>query len=155
MQEFQEMENMMSSMWKGPAEMAEPGQLTIMDITVPSVDIAETDKSFKVKVDLPGLTKGDAKVEVVEDDNNNWYLNIDANKESDKESDDEKEGIKWHRKERSVTTFARRFQLPHIADENEVSAKLEDGVLSIEVLKKPEEKVEEMEHERKKVVNIA
>ena len=43
--------------------------------------------------------------------------------------------MKWHRVERSSSTLSRQFKLPPTADEAHISAKAENGVLSVTIPK--------------------
>ena len=59
---------------------------------VPPVDIAETDKAFEIKVEVPEVNKEDVKVTV-----DNGVLTIQGERTQEKEE----EGKKFHRVERS------------------------------------------------------
>jgi HSP20 family protein len=93
--------------------------------TIPAVNIQETDSSFKLEVAAPGMTKKDFKVEFL----NNMII-ISAQREN--QSEDKDQFGNYTRKEFSYQSFKRSFRLPEgIAQENNISAKYSDGVLSI------------------------
>jgi HSP20 family protein len=93
---------------------------------VPLVDIAETDKAFVIKVEIPEVNKEDVKVTV-----DNRVLTIWGERKQEKEE----EGKKFHRVERSYGVFTRSFTLPDNVDESKVSASFKDGMLNIQIQK--------------------
>ena len=96
-------------------------------ITVPSVNIRETDQEFFVELAAPGLNKKDFKIAI-----ENGMLTISAEKKLEKE-EKEKE---FTRKEFSYTNFSRSFMLPENVNEEKVEAHYEDGLLKLQLLKK-------------------
>jgi HSP20 family protein len=96
-------------------------------ITVPSVNIRETDKEFMVELAAPGLNKKDFKIAI-----DNGMLTISAEKKLEKE-EKEKE---FTRKEFSYSNFSRSFMLPENVNEEKVEAHYEDGLLKLQLLKK-------------------
>lgn len=96
-------------------------------ITVPSVNIRETDKEFFVELAAPGLNKKDFKIAI-----DNGMLTISAEKKLEKE-EKEKE---FTRKEFSYTNFSRSFMLPENVNDEKVEAHYEDGLLKLQLLKK-------------------
>lgn len=95
--------------------------------TVPAVNIRETEKSFEIELAAPGLTKKDFNV-VAE----NGVLTIS----SEKRTDEEKKERDYTRREFSYSSFSRSFLLPENANEEEVKATYEDGVLRLAVAKR-------------------
>jgi HSP20 family protein len=93
---------------------------------VPLVDIAETDKAFEIKVEIPEVKKENVKVTV-----DNRVLTIWGEREQEKEE----EGKKFHRVERYYGVFTRSFTLPDNVDENKVTASFKDGMLNIQIQK--------------------
>ena len=95
---------------------------------LPSVNIADTDKVFDLSVALPGLDKKDVKIEIQND-----CLIVSSEKQYEKEEKNKK----WMRREYEYAYFQRVFQLPESADQENIQAKMKNGVLSIKVAKKP------------------
>lgn len=91
---------------------------------VPAVDIKETDDSFVITADIPGVKPEDIEVNM-----DNGVLSVKGERETEKK--EEKEDYK--RIERSYGSFYRRFSLPDTADAGNVTAKSDDGVLEITV----------------------
>ena len=98
-------------------------------------DWKETPEAHVFKADVPGL-KEDVKVEV--EDGNVLQISGERSKEQEEKND------KWHRVERSSGKFLRRFRLPENAKTEQISASMENGVLTVTVpkeeVKKPEVK---------------
>jgi HSP20 family protein len=92
----------------------------------PLVDIAEDDKEYLVKAELPEVAKEDVKVTV-----ENGTLKISGERKAEKEEN----GRKFHRVERYYGRFERSFSIPEDADGNNVSAGFKDGVLRVRVAK--------------------
>lgn len=101
--------------------------------SVPAINIIENEKSFCVEVAVPGTTKEDFKVNVNADNE----LVISLEKHNQKE-EDKKEGHKgtYLRREFSYTSFQQSFSLPDDVDRQKISAKVENGVLTIDLPKK-------------------
>ena len=91
-------------------------------------DIRETDTNYELAIDLPGFKKDEIHIEL-----KNGYLTISAAKGLDK---DEKapEG-KYIRQERYTGACSRSFYVGEDVEPEEVSAKFEDGILTISVPK--------------------
>ncbi|NRB47852.1 MAG: Hsp20/alpha crystallin family protein [Saprospiraceae bacterium] len=96
----------------------------------PAVNIVENKDGFALEVAAPGLTKDDFNVSVEKN-----TLTISASKENKQEEDG-----KYRRREFSYFTFKRSFHLPNTIDANNITAKYENGVLSLQLAKKEEAK---------------
>ena len=92
----------------------------------PRVDINETDKEVTLDVELPGLEKKDVKVEVQDN-----TLKISGEHTNEKKADDKY----WRRTERNYGKFERTFTLSDEVDENKITAKYKNGVLSLTLQK--------------------
>jgi len=95
---------------------------------LPRMDFVEQKDQYEAHLDLPGMKKGDVKVEV-----HDGSLKVSG--ERKQELQEEKDG--YSRYERSYGSFSRVVRLPQEVDENQISAKHEDGVLKIQMKKKP------------------
>jgi len=100
--------------------------------TLPSVNIKENSDAFEVEVAVPGFEKSDFKIEL-----NNDILTISSEKQMNEEV---KEGERITKQEFSYQSFTRSFTLPELVDEEKISAKYENGILSISIPKKEEAK---------------
>jgi HSP20 family protein len=96
---------------------------------VPDIDIRENDKEIVFEVELPGIDE--KNVEVVF---RNGVLLLKGEKKSER---DEKQDT-YHLVERSYGSFERSFQLPDSADEAQIKADFNKGVLRVVVPKRAE-----------------
>lgn len=108
-----------------PPNGAGTESITIAD-WAPLVDIAEDDKEFLVKAELPGLNKEEIKVTVEE-----GVMTISGERKVEKEEKTKK----YHRVERAYGRFERSFTLPDKADGTKVNAEFKDGVLQVHLPK--------------------
>jgi len=101
----------------------------------PSVDLSETENTYEVKAEMPGMKKEDIKVEVKEN-----VLTLTGEKKH--ETKDDKKN--FHRLERVYGKFQRSFRLPKEVKSQEIKAKYRNGVLMIEIPKAEEMKPKEV-----------
>ena len=102
----------------------------------PRVDIAETDKEFVIKAEIPEVKKEDVKVAV-----DNGILTIQGERKQEKEE----KGKKFHRVERCYGSFTRSFTLPNNVNETKIKASFKDGMLSLQIPKAEEAKPKAIE----------
>ena len=102
----------------------------------PLVDIAEDDKEYVLKLELPEVRREDVKITV-----ENGVLTVAGERKFEK---DEK-GRKHHRIERIYGSFARSFTLPEDADDSKVTADFKDGLLSVHLVKNEKAKPKTIE----------
>src|SRR5262245_32033078 len=98
---------------------------------VPRGDVLETEDSFVIELELPGVVTKDLKIEFA-----NNVLSISGEKRSERAS--ELKG--YHRMERSYGSFHRSFTIPSSVDANHISASSTDGVLRVSLPKREESK---------------
>ncbi len=104
-------------------------QSTSMATWYPPTDIFETENDYVFKLQVPGMSKDDIKVEVKEN-----TLTIGGERKEDTEVKREN----YHRVESYSGAFSRSFVLPKNVDSSNVEAQLKNGVLELRV-SKPEE----------------
>ena len=97
---------------------------------VPSTDIFETSDALKIVMEVPGVKKDAVDVKVEND-----VLNIEARIETTNYN-----GLEPVYTEYPVGHFARSFTLPDQVDQHNITALLEDGVLTLTLNKRPERK---------------
>jgi HSP20 family protein len=109
---------------------------SLTNTTIPSVNIKETENEFEVDMAAPGMVKDDFKIEL-----NNNVLTISSEKQSENRSS-ERNNIT--RREFSYQSFSRSFNLPVFVETDQISAKYENGILSVNIPKKEEAKPKPM-----------
>lgn len=100
-------------------------------------DIQENNNNYVLNVDLPGFDKNEMKVSL-----DNGYLTIHAEKALDKDNKDKKSG-RMIRQERYGGMMERSFYVGDQYKNEDISAKYENGVLTITLPKKDQKQVEE------------
>lgn len=101
----------------------------------PSINVLETEKEFKVEVAAPGMSKDDFNVHVNEEGN----LVISMEKKSENKEEDKE--ARYLRREFSYSKFEQTLLLPDNVEKEKINARVENGVLQIDLPKMPEEKI--------------
>ncbi|KAF6254589.1 HSP20-like chaperone [Scenedesmus sp. NREL 46B-D3] len=104
-----------------------------------ATDIEEDDKAFTIKADIPGMSKEDVKIKVLDN-----TLTISGERKEERQEGVTKEG-KAARVERSYGSFVRSFSLPRNVDAGGIKASTKDGVLTVVIPKVEEPKPEAQE----------
>jgi len=97
---------------------------------MPAMDLVETDESFILRADLPGMSEEDIKVEFED-----GTLTVSGERKAEHESRNEG----YYRVERAFGAFSRSLTLPQGVDPESVSASFDRGVLEVKV-PKPEQR---------------
>ena len=112
--------------------------------TAPAVNVKESDKAFTMEVAAPGLKKEFCKVNI--NNEGNLVVKIENKSEhEDKSCKEEGEQFHYVRREFAYTNYEQTYILPDEVDKEHISAKVEDGILSIELPKltpEPEKKMD-------------
>jgi HSP20 family protein len=95
----------------------------------PAMDVQETEDSYVVEADIPGIKKDEIHIEVAD---NVLTIKGERKRETDKKEKD------YHRIERTYGAFRRSVQIPGGFKHDAVDARFEDGVLRV-TLPKPDE----------------
>ena len=118
--ELDDLAERVNSLW----ESGFGGQL---DRWAPSADVEEAEDAYTIEVELPGVQRDDIDVRLAD-----RVLTV-----SGEVKEKERTGI-LHRRTRRAGRFSYAVTLPGTVDEENVSARLHDGVLSIRVPKSAE-----------------
>lgn len=94
----------------------------------PLLDVSETEAAYTVKLDVPGVPKDAVKINI-----EGRRVTIDAEQSRDTEK---KDGERVLYRERSVSRFSRSFTLPQEINQSESSAALDQGVLTLTLVKR-------------------
>lgn len=103
--------------------------LTTDGLVMPSIDLKEDDGAVVLTAELPGMAEGDIDVEV-----KNGVLTLKGEKKH--EYEDNKDEVQIM--ERRYGQVQRSLRLPEGVEPEKISAKFENGVLTVTMPKKPE-----------------
>lgn len=99
--------------------------------STPKVDIKEENNAYTLEMELPGRSEKDVNIELDHDN-----LTVSSVEEETKEKKSDKKE-KYILKERHSQAFCRRFTLPSDVDSEGITASFTNGVLTINLQKKP------------------
>ena len=95
--------------------------------STPRMNIMETKDNYKLELCIPGLTKEDVKLSIDAEGN----LVVEMVKENKSEKKENKEEMRYLRHEFSVEHFRQTVMLPDDIHKEQISAKVENGILDI------------------------
>jgi len=101
---------------------------------LPAVNISEAETSYQIELAAPGLKKEDFKINLEKD-----MLSVSA----EKKSENTEEGKTFSKREFSFESFTRSFNIPESINVANIQANYENGILTINLAKKEEEKTEQ------------
>lgn len=107
-----------------------------VETTTPSVNVLEDENEFKVEFAVPGMSKEDFKVQV--NDNNTMVVSVEKSTKNE-----DKDGKKYLRRDFSYTNFTQTFTLPDNIDKKSIVAKVDNGMLIVDLPKMKEEQKKE------------
>lgn len=93
----------------------------------PQTDASEDEQGYSLKMEVPGFNPESIEISFDGD-----TLSI----EGTSSGIEEKEGVKYHRTERTSGSFRRTFHLPEAADADNATAEIGDGLLEIRIPKR-------------------
>ena len=134
---YQQISHLLDVMYEKIGKHHHPVSGQIFTGFSPETDVSESDKGFRIAMELPGLDEGDFEISVSED-----LLTIRGEKRADKEVSEPA----FHFRERVYGSFERRFRLPPKLDNERAEAHYQKGVLTIDIprvsgSRKPERKI--------------
>ena len=103
---------------------------------VPALDVWETPTEVVYAFDLPGISEEQISIQVTDE-----TMTVSA----EREKTDETSENGFYRFERRYGTFARAVGLPQGVDQDNISARYENGVLEVRVPKPEEQKPRKIE----------
>lgn len=103
--------------------------------TAPAINVKESDKAYTVELAAPGMKKEDFNVHI------NDEGNLVVKMESKHESHEEDKTTRYLRREFSYSKFEQTLILPDDVKREDISAHVENGVLTVDLPKIVEEKV--------------
>lgn len=100
-------------------------------IWFPPVDVLESEDSYLIRAELPGMKKEDFHLEV-----HDGSLTLSGERKQEQVAD----GVEYHRVERVSGRFTRSFFLPQSVNSDAIKATYRDGILEIHIPKAEEAK---------------
>lgn len=119
---FRELDDLMGGLVFRPMRISQPRIEQI------KVDVTENENEYRITAEVPGVSKDDIKVSVVDN-----AVTISAEVKSKSER---KEGERVVYAERYYGSMARSFTLPQAVDEEGAHAKYDNGVLALTLPKR-------------------
>lgn len=109
-----------------------------MNSTAPAVNVKEDETAYTMEVAVPGIKKEFCRVNI----NNDGDLNIAIENKMEHKEENKKE--RYLRREFSYTNYQQTYSLPDNVNKEGISAKVTDGVLTIQLpkIEKVEQKVQ-------------
>ena len=99
--------------------------------STPRMNIMETKDNYKLELCIPGLTKEEVKLSIDAEGN----LVVEMVKENKSEKKENKEEMRYLRHEFSVEHLRQTVMLPDDIHKEQISAKVENGILDIVIPK--------------------
>ena len=106
-----------------------------VNATAPAINVKESDKAYIVELAAPGMKKEDFNVHI------NDEGNLVVKMESKNEKKEEDKNTRYLRREFSYSKFEQTLILPDDVKKEDISAHVDNGVLTVELPKIIEEKV--------------
>ena len=103
--------------------------------TAPAINVKETEKAYIVELAAPGMKKEDFDVNV------NHEGNLTIKMEHKQEANEEDKKARYLRREFSYTKYEQTLILPDDVKKEKISARVNDGVLTVELPKVQQEEV--------------
>jgi HSP20 family protein len=97
----------------------------------PATNILDKENEIEIMLALPGIKKSEIKIDVEKD-----ILSISSQEKEETEVKEEN----YARKEFAFNSFCRSFMIPDSVNADKIKAKYEDGILSLIMPKKEEQK---------------
>lgn len=94
---------------------------------IPSVNVKEDDKNFRLEFAVPGFEKKDFDINIEKD-----FITVSAKKEMNNEVKEEN----YTRREFSFESFERTFAIPETVNAEKIEAVYENGILNVVLPKK-------------------
>lgn len=108
-----------------------------------ALDVSESDNEYQVEASLPGIDPEDLEI---------TYTGNTLTIKGETKSESEKEGARYHMRERRFGSFSRSITLPSTVDASKIEANYEKGVLKLQIPKAEEAKPKRIEVKTPKMI---
>jgi HSP20 family protein len=128
----EQMDRLMNDFWSDfPGTSLAPRFEGKLGTFMPTVEVSEDKDKVKVTAELPGMSESDIQLTLAA---NGEQLLIKGEKKLEEERKEES----FYRSERVYGSFQRTLHLPTRVDPEKVNATFKDGVLTVNMVKRPE-----------------
>ena len=124
------------------------GGIERINAKTPAINVIEGEKTDKIEIATPGMTKDDFKVHV--NKAGNLVIEVERKKEEKEDGQDDKKEGRYLRREFTYTKFHQTLALPENAEKDNIEACVENGVLKVRIPKLLKAKAEE----EKRVIEV-
>ncbi|MDE5607020.1 MAG: Hsp20/alpha crystallin family protein [Bacteroidales bacterium] len=135
------------------ASMFDNDLMPKMQLTTPAINIKETEEAYELELAMPGMGREDFRLRL--DDQGCLMVSVEKKTESEERQPEaqpqEKEEakaeeaaadlkpVRYLRREFAYTKFQKNFIVPENVDKSKISAKVDNGILTVEMPKMSEE----------------
>ena len=119
-----------TGLWPSLADPFRAFGSRLAEWVAPASEASGDDNMYRISIELPGVEEKDITLSA-----ENGVVSLKGEKKTEREE----KGETWYFSERQYGSFSRSFRLPPDADEEQVQADLNKGVLTITVPKVKEE----------------
>jgi HSP20 family protein len=123
-----------TSWWPRTWDWRLPSLASEIDVRMPLCDMVDKGDRYEVSLEIPGIPKEKIDIKATK-------VKLEVSGQQEKKSEDK--GKNYVYNERSYQSFSRRIPVPEEIIPSKVDAKMENGILRIEIPKKTPTKVEE------------
>ena len=116
--------------------------------TAPAINVMENDHEYKIELAAPGMTKEDFHISVDED--NNLVISMEKKQETKNNDKEQAKNVRYWRHEFSYSKFQQAISLPDNVRKDNIKARMEHGVISVDLPKITDEEKAKLSH----VINI-
>ena len=110
--------------------------------TTPAINVSEDEKEYKVEVAAPGMKKENFNVHVTQDGDLVISMEAKSDTTTDENGQEVKNSKKYLRREFAYSKFEQILTLPDHVERENISASVEDGILTIDIPKMTEDEKE-------------
>lgn len=121
------------SPWKRLHSLSNHSVADFSGTPAPRVDVIDTENALQLTAELPGLTADDIVLRI-----SDGVLTLKGQK-SEEQEEGEQEG-EYYVRERRYGSFQRSVRIPDSVDPDKIDARVQDGVLTVRMPKRPEAK---------------
>ena len=127
------------------SDFFDDGWTTRMDSTAPAVNVKENEKNYEMEIAAPGLKKEYCRISIDAEGN------LQVKMENKFEHKEENKNVHYLRREFSYSNYEQNYILPDDVDKDNISAKVCNGILHIELPKLTKDQKKKIEHN----INVA